>query len=355
MPIIPVVLLNGAEGIGTGWSTKVSCYHPLQIIENVRKAMQGRECDDMAPWYRGFKGEIHPMGSSGASHNGTSTGYRVTGRIERVTPKKLRITELPIGKWTIDYKEFLESHLSKAGSFISDFASHHTDRDVDFHVTLSGSGSKFSDSKLAELLRLSKTIDTKNAHLFDSNGHIRHYPSPTAVIREFAPIRMSFYEKRKERRESRLLDVAKTTKDKHRFIDLVCEGKVSLTNKSKGEVEGDLRRLGFNCEMKKKKEGDSVRQSEEERVGEGEGEGEGEEEGEGVKGGYDHLLSLPLSQLTREKKLSLERAMKTAAAEYSDLKKKRPSDLWEEDLSELYTAIEKDLKGDEKKARERRE
>ena len=32
MPIIPMVLVNGAEGIGTGWSSKVPNYDPREII-----------------------------------------------------------------------------------------------------------------------------------------------------------------------------------------------------------------------------------------------------------------------------------------------------------------------------------
>lgn len=32
VPILPLVLVNGAEGIGTGWSTFVPNYDPREII-----------------------------------------------------------------------------------------------------------------------------------------------------------------------------------------------------------------------------------------------------------------------------------------------------------------------------------
>jgi DNA topoisomerase-2 len=32
IPIIPMILVNGAEGIGTGWSTNVPNYNPRDLI-----------------------------------------------------------------------------------------------------------------------------------------------------------------------------------------------------------------------------------------------------------------------------------------------------------------------------------
>lgn len=41
MPILPTVLVNGAEGIGTGWSTYVPNYNPRDIAENLKVWVQG--------------------------------------------------------------------------------------------------------------------------------------------------------------------------------------------------------------------------------------------------------------------------------------------------------------------------
>lgn len=41
IPIIPMVLVNGAEGIGTGWSTKIANHNPRQIIRCLRNMIQG--------------------------------------------------------------------------------------------------------------------------------------------------------------------------------------------------------------------------------------------------------------------------------------------------------------------------
>ena len=58
-PVIPMVLANGAEGIGTGWSTLIPQYSPLDLIENLRaKLISNRQFKRMMPWYRGFTGHV---------------------------------------------------------------------------------------------------------------------------------------------------------------------------------------------------------------------------------------------------------------------------------------------------------
>ena len=62
MPVLPAVLLNGAEGIGTGWSTSIPNYRPADIVDNLKRLLDGEQLEPMQPWYRGFKGEIKEVG-----------------------------------------------------------------------------------------------------------------------------------------------------------------------------------------------------------------------------------------------------------------------------------------------------
>lgn len=101
IPIIPLVLVNGSEGIGTGWSSYIPNYNPRDIIANVRRLLNDETMVPMDPWYRGFKGTIEKSAKEG--------GYIVNGTVEEIDEQSFRITELPIRKWTQDYKQFLES------------------------------------------------------------------------------------------------------------------------------------------------------------------------------------------------------------------------------------------------------
>lgn len=104
MPIIPMVLVNGSEGIGTGWSSYIPNYNPRDIIANVRRLLNNEPMEPMEPWYKGFRGTIEKTATKEAG-----ASYTVSGVVEEVDETTIRVTELPIRKWTQDYKEFLES------------------------------------------------------------------------------------------------------------------------------------------------------------------------------------------------------------------------------------------------------
>lgn len=95
-----MVLVNGSEGIGTGWSSFIPNYNPREIIANVRRLLNDEEMVPMDPWYKGFRGTIEKSAKEG--------GYIVNGSVEEIDDITFRITELPIRKWTQDYKTFLE-------------------------------------------------------------------------------------------------------------------------------------------------------------------------------------------------------------------------------------------------------
>ena len=181
VPIIPTVLVNGSDGIGTGWSTSVPTFNPREIIANIRRILSGQEPTEMKPWFRGFKGDID------AVKNNT---YAVAGIIEQIDDSTIVIKELPIGRWTTDYKQFLETMVigatpapkedgaTAAPAIIKDFKENHTDTTVLFTITL-------PPEKLTEILadkngiyrkfKLESSIATSNMNLFDLNAQIKKY------------------------------------------------------------------------------------------------------------------------------------------------------------------------------------
>lgn len=99
-----MVLVNGSEGIGTGWSSYVPNYNPRDLVANVRRLLNDELMEPMDPWYKGFKGTIEKTATKE-----TGATYTVTGIIEEFSETTLRISELPVRRWTEDYKQFLES------------------------------------------------------------------------------------------------------------------------------------------------------------------------------------------------------------------------------------------------------
>merc|ERR1719343_983559 len=129
-----MVLVNGADGIGTGYSTSIPNYNPRDIISNLRKNLQGQQMKDMNPWYAGFRGCICQSKEEGKAD--------VSGIIEMTGERTACITELPIRKWTQDYREFLEDLLPKndrkrdGGKVLDEYSEHHTENTVHFELNL---------------------------------------------------------------------------------------------------------------------------------------------------------------------------------------------------------------------------
>ena len=187
VPILPSVLLNGAEGIGTGWSTSIPNYNPKDVVDNIKCLLNGEEMFAMDPWYRGYNGTIEEVVSTKGVRS-----YVVNGVINQIDDTTLEITELPVRKWTQDYKEFLEELArpedKNATPFITDYKEHHTDSTVRFVVTL-------PEAKMREALatglhakfKLTSKIAISNMMLFGPDGIIRRYEGPEDIIREFFP------------------------------------------------------------------------------------------------------------------------------------------------------------------------
>lgn len=96
IPIIPMILVNGADGIGTGWRTKIPNYNPRDIVANIRLLLDGKEQKAMSPWYKNFRGSINFCGEQ---------KYVCSGEVSITDDDEIEITELPIGCWTQAYKE----------------------------------------------------------------------------------------------------------------------------------------------------------------------------------------------------------------------------------------------------------
>ena len=170
VPSLPMLLINGSSGIGTGWSTEIPSYKPTDLISNIKLALQGKEMTPMTPYYRGFKGNI-----SEETENGES--FKTTGIYEE-QGQKLIITELPIGTWTSVYKEHLEK--LQNDDFIRYYNSYCTDVDVKFEVFWGEKLKKMYYShreKFESKMKLTSIISCRNLVAFNSENKLTKYSS----------------------------------------------------------------------------------------------------------------------------------------------------------------------------------
>ena len=242
LPIIPMVLVNGGKGIGTGYSYEGLCYNPTQIMKYIKNKISGmgdEENVNIEPYYENFKGSIIKL---------NTTKFMIKGCYNIISSDSIRITELPIGTWTTNYKEFLESLMDdknkKKKAIVKSIVDMSTDAIVDITVkfqpnTLGKLVSKQVDehhNMLEKTLKLITTKQTTNMHLFNHKQQLKKYKTIYDIIDCYFPIRKDGYVRRKEYLINHLEKIVMVLSNKARFIKEQCEDVIDLRKKKKQQV-----------------------------------------------------------------------------------------------------------------------
>jgi DNA topoisomerase-2 len=221
LPVLPMLLVNGAVGIGTGFSTTVPSYDPAQIVANIRLNLAGQPMQPLQPWCRGFKGTIE----SSSSSSGSGSRWQSNGCCTEQGPGKLLITELPVGTWTDDYKAMLEDLLAKGK--IKGYVPAYTDTSVQFLVQADGG----TESLALLNLTSSKGLSEANMYAFNADGKITKYQGPVQVLEEFCQVRLDAYALPKAALMKTLTHEAELLAARAAFIEAVVCGKLQLGGK----------------------------------------------------------------------------------------------------------------------------
>ncbi|XP_056367706.1 DNA topoisomerase 2-alpha [Oenanthe melanoleuca] len=332
MPIIPMVLVNGAEGIGTGWACKIPNFDIREVVNNIRRLMDGEEPLPMLPSYKNFKGTIDELGPN---------QYVISGEVSILDSTTIEITELPVRTWTQTYKEqVLEPMLNgteKTPPLITDYKEYHTDTTVRFVV-------KMAEDKLAEaeavglhkVFKLQTSLTCNSMVLFDHVGFLKKYDSPQDILKEFFELRLRYYNLRKEWLIGMLGAESAKLSNQARFILEKIDGKIVIENKPKKELIQVLIQRGYESDpVKAWKEAQNKDEEEEEE------EQDNDKEPAAASGpDFNYLLNMPLWYLTKEKKDELCKQRDNKEKELENLKCKSASDLWKEDLAAFIEELD---------------
>ncbi|KAM0484337.1 hypothetical protein ACHAPX_001760 [Trichoderma viride] len=336
-PVLPMVLVNGADGIGTGWSTSIPNYHPLEIVKNLKRRMGRLEEDDMeekpfetmSPWFRGWNGAPEAAGQDRYKFNGIA--YQ-----DEKNPNEVVITELPIRVWTDDFKARLEKIISGVDgpTWIKDYKEFNDHKTVHFEIQVDEKHmAKVLEEGLLERFKLTKQVATSNLVAFNTRGQIRKYEKVEDILEEYYVYRLEMYQKRKDHWLGVYDADHRKLKNQARFIQEIIDGDLIVGKKKKAVLVKELRDGKYEAfppvktNMKK-----STEEEEEE-----------EEDGEESARDYDYLLSMPIWSLTAERLEKLKDAIRKKKAEYDELNAKSDKDLWCEDLAAFEAEWERHL------------
>jgi DNA topoisomerase-2 len=379
VPTVPVVLINGAHGIGTGWSCNLPTFQPMQVLANARLLAQLDEAalsdDDAAmaflrpmelwaPNFRGAFGSVQPSWAQGSRALCLGAASLEVVRAGGEDAGRVLVTELPVGVWTEAYKARLLK-MQRAGE-ISSFTEGHRVEHVEFDIRLTADqrnrllakrrslavqlkrrawpdSASLSDAQLALLhgLKLSSYVPVNNMHLFSAAGEIRRYASPLAILLEHARARRALYVARKTHQLRRLRADERLLANRARFVQLVNEGRVQVLGADAIAVESQLAELGFDTAAQLESAG-------------GAGSVDGAvgadaaapaESGAAADGDFSYLLRTPLRELTAGRVLRLNEELASRMREREELQELSEQQMWERELDALQEPFERLVKG----------
>ena len=318
VPIIPFALVNGISGIGTGFSCNIPSYNPADLVKHLKNRLLGyaaHETADFVPYYEGFKGTIHKVADQ---------KFLLVGSYTKIGEDKIRITELPVGTWTMPYITFLEGLMDtqdKNGKrippSIKDFTSVSTEVSVDIVVQFSkGELAKLEEavdpiapivSGVHKLLKLSTTVSTTNMHMFNSERKLHKYATVEEVIDDFYQVRMRTYVARKaylvKELEAKLVKLSNRAK----YILANLDGSIDLRRKTAVQVFELLTLQGFSQ----------------------------------VDGDYKYLTKMPMDSVAQENVDAILKEKADTENELIALKNTTPEQMWMVELDAFDIAYSK--------------
>uniref|UniRef100_A0A0N5AZ18 DNA topoisomerase 2 n=1 Tax=Syphacia muris TaxID=451379 RepID=A0A0N5AZ18_9BILA len=243
-PIIPLILVNGASGIATGWATKILPRSPLDIVENIRRSIDGRPLIKMMPYFRDFKGTIEEINEKKYVVSGVYTILSLQRKNSAFI--EVKITELPIGVWTDNYKTEVLSALVKDGLLV-DFNEFHTENTVSFLLRFDRKRFKVNEvnDALKRKLKLSECVSENSMVAFDDNSSLRLFSSVEEIFQVFFDVRKAAYEKRRQLLLEQLQSKSDYLQNQIRFVDLFINGSLKLEKKTRQEAVEMLMSNGF--------------------------------------------------------------------------------------------------------------
>jgi DNA topoisomerase-2 len=281
-PILPMLLINGARGIGTGYSTYIPPCNETDLKQMIIDWLKGNEAAlqrPIKPHFKGFKGQVQDDGTLVGCYHKDKEDYVVT--------------ELPPGTWTSDYREWLEKELTEGR--IRDFTD--TSTDVTIHIRIKGIEERALIKSLTDKAKMT------NMHAFNHKGVITKYTTPNEILDEYAHVRLELYKTRKEHQLKTLQGELPYHTNVMRFIkdQISDKPQVDLRKKARSECDMILAKAKYDR----------------------------------IDGEYEYILKLTMASFTLEQIQKHEAKLASLTQEIQKLQNKQPADLWLDDLQQV--------------------
>ena len=236
-PLLPMVLVNGAQGTGTGHACLIMSYNPAQVRDACLAVLGNKRLKSggLTPWFNGFTGTVERNAETGQ--------VVITGKLEVVNTTTIKVTELPIGTYLDQYKARLNK--LEDDEFIKDYEDRSTEQGFEFVIQVPRSTTALSTEELYKKFGLISR-DTENYTVWSPEGVLTRYTSVEAIIEEFVKWRVGIFEVRRQHLISAAEQDIAWASTRIRFINFYLKNTQVFKNTGKKDLVELLQKNGFD-------------------------------------------------------------------------------------------------------------
>lgn len=302
LPTLPLILVNGSEGIGNGFAQKILPRNPKDVVLGIIEYLKTGKIDKITPWYHNYSGTIKHIENS---------SYEIIGSFEKVAgkynKKKIIINEIPIG---YDLEKYIKVLMKlEDEKTILDFSDESEDNTFKFVLDVPNELYVLSDEEILNKLSLIKRV-TENFTCIGEHNQIVEFKNETEILESFIKIRLDYYQKRKDYMLSVVEKELNTMNAKYSFIEAIINKKLLIYQKNKSEIVEQIDKLKIKIYPVFSKFND-----------------------------YNFLLNMPIHSFTNETLNSIRKDQVKKENEFKVLSSKTNRKLWLEDLKGLFNSI----------------
>lgn len=294
VPTLPLLLINGSQGVSSGFAQNILPRDPNEIKDYLVKVLNGVKPRKFPlPSFNGFEGDV--------INGDTQRQFIIRGKIERKGANRVLITEVPVNYDLTGYIKVLDKlEEDKLINSYKDLS----DESFKFEVRLPSKTLKaLSDSELLDFFKLERRVSENYTSLNHLNK-IKEYESPEEILDDYIKVKLEYTGKRKEYLLNELSELEELASSRYKFIDAVINDEIKLAKRKKQDIVKDIDELGV------KMEGSTITR-------------------------YDYLLRMPMSSLTIEELKRLKDEIKDIKTKIKELSKLSAKDIWLSDIAKL--------------------
>jgi DNA topoisomerase-2 len=247
LPIIPTVLTKQNIGLAVGYSMHNLSYNPINIIDACLEVINSRENakqkikTQVCPYVKGIKSSNwkYEQCNDGNYHWVNYGEWKYNKSKDQMT-----ITDLPYDMTYEDFEKLLCKLEEK--ETIKDWKNVSTDGNIEYVITFP---KKYLDKKLKKgedglslpnMFKLVKQVPDDLLWLLNEEHKLTYFNSIYDVVEYFVKFRLNKYSDRKKRLVKVLEQRYKENCDLVKFIELICNGKLKIRNRSKKDIKVDM-------------------------------------------------------------------------------------------------------------------